>query len=142
MRWRGICYGDVGVCVSITLTLCASTTESIIMQTSPDCSLAILSGPQASLLVSQYLGVLKLTREIPLAENSAQGRSFIPRSVSYTFSIIGPHRMHEMRTIAIDVPGVCQSPCHRLHEASLCKQLNGSRSCLEWRLLATKGTLY
>jgi len=53
LRWRGICCGDVAVCVSVwlsvclsvTLTCCAQTTESIIMRPSPDCSPAILVFP-------------------------------------------------------------------------------------------------
>jgi len=36
------CYGDVAVCVSVTLMNCAETTESIIMRPSPGCSAAIL----------------------------------------------------------------------------------------------------
>jgi len=32
VRWRGICYGDVAVCVVVTLVYCAQTTEPIIMR--------------------------------------------------------------------------------------------------------------
>jgi len=39
---RRICYGDLAVCVSVTLMYCAQATESIIMQPSPYCSPAIL----------------------------------------------------------------------------------------------------
>jgi len=42
VRWRGICYGDVAVCLSVTLMYWVQTTESIIMRPSPDCSPAIL----------------------------------------------------------------------------------------------------
>jgi len=45
VRWRGICYGNVAVCLfcmSVTLMYCAQTTESIIVPPSPDCSPAIL----------------------------------------------------------------------------------------------------
>jgi len=42
VRLGGICYGDVAVCVSVTLTYCAQTTESIITRPSPDCSSAVL----------------------------------------------------------------------------------------------------
>jgi len=45
VRLRGICYGDVAVCVSVTLMYCAQTTESIIMRFSPDCSPTILVFP-------------------------------------------------------------------------------------------------
>jgi len=50
VRWRGICYGDVAVCVCVCVCVChvdvcAQTTESIIMQPSPDCSPAILVFP-------------------------------------------------------------------------------------------------
>jgi len=45
VRWQCICYGDVAVCVSATLMYCAKTTESIIMQLSPDCGPAILVSP-------------------------------------------------------------------------------------------------
>jgi len=45
VRWSGICYGDVAVCVSVTLMYCAHMTESIIMQPSPDCSPTILVFP-------------------------------------------------------------------------------------------------
>jgi len=44
-RWHGICYGDVAVCVSVTLMYCVQTTESITGQPSPDCSPAILVFP-------------------------------------------------------------------------------------------------
>jgi len=40
------CYGDVAVCVSVTLMNCAQTTESIIMRFSPACSAAILVFPR------------------------------------------------------------------------------------------------
>jgi len=43
--WRGFCYGDVAVCVSVTLMYCAQTTESIITRPSPDSSPAILGFP-------------------------------------------------------------------------------------------------
>jgi len=46
---RGICYGDVAVCVSVTLMYCAQTTESVIMQPSPDCSPAILVFPRPNM---------------------------------------------------------------------------------------------
>jgi len=42
VRWRGICYGDVAVCVSVALLYRAQTTESIIMRPLPDCSPAVL----------------------------------------------------------------------------------------------------
>jgi len=38
----GYCYGDVAVCVAVTLMYCVKTTESITMRPSPDCSPAIL----------------------------------------------------------------------------------------------------
>jgi len=40
VRWRGICYGDVAVCVSVTLMYFAQTTEPITVWPSPDCSSA------------------------------------------------------------------------------------------------------
>jgi len=45
MWWRGICYGDVAVCVSVMLMYCAQTTESIIMRPSPYCSPTTLVFP-------------------------------------------------------------------------------------------------
>jgi len=45
VRWRVICYGDVAVCVSVTLMYCTKTTESIIVRPSPDCRSAILAFP-------------------------------------------------------------------------------------------------
>jgi len=45
VRWRGICYGDVAVCVSVMLMYCAKTTESSIVRPLPDCSPAILDFP-------------------------------------------------------------------------------------------------
>jgi len=50
MRCRGICYGDVAVCLSryvagctsVALMYCAQTTSSIIMRPLQDCSTAIL----------------------------------------------------------------------------------------------------
>jgi len=41
----GICYGDVAVCVSVTLMYCAQTTESIIIRPLPHCSPTILVFP-------------------------------------------------------------------------------------------------
>jgi len=41
VRWRGICYGDVAVCASVTLMYCAQTTESIITRPSPECIPAV-----------------------------------------------------------------------------------------------------
>jgi len=38
VHWRGVCYGDVAVCVFATLIYCTQMTESIIMRLSPDCS--------------------------------------------------------------------------------------------------------
>jgi len=59
--------------------------------------------------------------------------------------LIRPHRMHEMRTIAIDDPGRL-SVCIKVLSLSVSlslgfavpTRLNGSRSCLGWRLLGTK----
>jgi len=45
VHWCGICYGDMAVCVSVTLMYCAQTTESIIMKPSPVRSPAILVFP-------------------------------------------------------------------------------------------------
>jgi len=42
VSYGGYRYGDVAVCVSVTLMYCVQTTESIIMRPSPDCSPAIL----------------------------------------------------------------------------------------------------
>jgi len=39
------CCGDVADCVCVTLMYCAQTTESIIVQPSPDCNPAILDFP-------------------------------------------------------------------------------------------------
>jgi len=47
-------------------------------------------------------------------------------------SSIRPHRMHEMRAIAIDNPGICQSGYQAaLRGLAEQKWLNGSTSCLE-----------
>jgi len=45
VRWRGIRYGDVAVCVSVTLMYYAQTTEYITMLPSEDFSPAILVFP-------------------------------------------------------------------------------------------------
>jgi len=57
--------------------------------------------------------------------------------------VLRPHRMHEMRTIAIEVPGLSLS-----HAASCCfpvqTRLKGSRSCFGtsvWRLFVTQRIL-
>jgi len=49
-------------------------------------------------------------------------------------------RLHEIQTIATDVPVkwyVCKSVCLAV-DAPLRSALNGSRSCLEWKLLRSK----
>jgi len=48
--------------------------------------------------------------------------------------------MHEMRPIAINELGVCQSPCLSGGRDVL-KRLNGSTSCLGWRLWEPKVVL-
>jgi len=53
----------------------------------------------------------------------------------FIFSIIKLHRMHELRTIAVDDPEVCLSVCHA---ASLCKRGSTDRG----PALGTQGTLY
>jgi len=56
--------------------------------------------------------------------------------------IVRPHPMHEMRTIATDDPVAwCESVCPHC-ACALQKRLNGSTSCMGWRLLGTVGTLY
>jgi len=45
VRLNGICYGNVAICVSVTLMYCAQTTESINIGSSPDCSPSILVFP-------------------------------------------------------------------------------------------------
>jgi len=57
---------------------------------------------------------------------------FCPRS-------FGPHRMHEMRTIAIDDLCVCQSVCHAASDGQPAhKWLNELTACLRWRLRGPK----
>jgi len=43
VHWRGTCYGDVAVCLSVMLMYRAQTNESIITRPSPDCSPDILA---------------------------------------------------------------------------------------------------
>jgi len=51
------------------------------------------------------------------------------------------HRMHKMQTIATVDPGICQSFCHAASRGLTVQiPLNGSRSCVGWRLLGTHGT--
>jgi len=51
-------------------------------------------------------------------------------------SFVGLHRMHEVQTVAIIDPVVCHSLCRVGFAVQ--KRLNGSRSCLGWRLLETQ----
>jgi len=62
-----------------------------------------------------------------------------PGTIPCFYRTIRPHREHEMRSIAIDEPGVCLFVCHAVsHGFAVQKRLTGSRSSLGRRLLGSK----
>jgi len=66
VRWRGICYGDVAVCLSVELMYCAQTIESIITRSrcsfsihikyEPDSSRGLTTSNETALGKSQKIG--------------------------------------------------------------------------------------
>jgi len=66
-----------------------------------------------SVVWAQYVNVTdRQTDRQTRRDSNAEPKHCVWRQKSESRPIIRPHRKHEMRTIVIDDPGICQSECH------------------------------
>jgi len=105
-------------------------------------SLSWASSPSLLLPLLRWLSSVLQRLSVPWRANcpSCPELSVILVLLHRLVSVFGPHRMHELRSVAIDDPMAWASVCLSCGFTRL-RCANTARSCLGWRVLWIKETL-